>query len=119
MKTSPRPKPSGRTLVDRVRKMLVRVPGVSEKKMFGSIAFMVRGKMCVTARAERIMCRIAPEQHDSALKRQGCETVVMRGREYRGYVHVRAEAVRTERALKYWVDLALAHSKTIEGKQRT
>ena len=117
MKASPRLK-SGVTLVDRVRKVFAQVRGVSEMKMFGSIAFMVRGKMCVTARAERIMCRIAPELHDAAIEREGCETVVMRGRKYRGYVYVRAEAVKTERALKYWIDLALAYNKALESEKR-
>ncbi len=99
-------------LVERVRAALAHAPGVKEKKMFGSIAFMVRGKMCMSARAERIMCRIGPAQHDAAVKRPGCRTVVMRGRQYRGYVHVDADAVRTERALHQWVELALRHNQS-------
>ena len=102
-------------LIERVRATLASVTGVKEKKMFGSIAFMVRGKMCVSARAERIMCRIEPTLHDAAVKREGCRTVVMRGRKYRGYVHVASEAVKTEQKLTYWIKLALdyneAHTK--------
>lgn len=71
-------------LIGRVRSALENVRGVTEKKMFGSTAFMVRGKMCVAARAERIMCRIDPALHDVAVERKGCETVVMGGRSYRG-----------------------------------
>ena len=99
------------TLIDRVRAALSDVPGVKEKRMFGSTAFMVRGKMCVTARAERIMCRIAPAFHDAAVKRPGCQTVVMRGRQYRGYVYVAAEALETKRELMYWIRLALNYNK--------
>jgi TfoX/Sxy family transcriptional regulator of competence genes len=105
----------GEILVDRVRAVLGDVSGVAEKKMFGSAAFMVRGKMCVSAREDRIMCRIDPSSHDAAVKREGCRTVVMKGRQYRGYVYVDSEVLKTERALKYWVTLALnyraAHSK--------
>jgi TfoX/Sxy family transcriptional regulator of competence genes len=97
-------------LVERVRAAFQHVPGVTEKKMFGSIAFMVRGKICVSARAERIMCRIDPALHDAAIERKGCQTVVMRGRQYRGYVYVGANAVRTGRVLKYWVKLALSYN---------
>ena len=79
--------------------------------MFGSMAFMVRGRMCVTARAERIMCRIATDLHDAAIKRSGCRTVEMRGRQYRGYIYVAADALKTERALKYWIRLAMDHNK--------
>jgi TfoX/Sxy family transcriptional regulator of competence genes len=105
-------------LVNRVRAALARVRDVEEKKMFGGTAFMVRGKMCVSARAERIMCRIDPALHDAAVKRKGCRTVVMKGREYRGYVHVAAETLKTKAALKHWVDLALAHNKAITARSR-
>ena len=71
-------------LSSRVRVALAHVPNVKERRMFGSIAFMVRGKMCISARAERIMCRIDPALHDTALKRRGCQTVMMKDREYRG-----------------------------------
>lgn len=98
-------------LVERVRAALADVASVNEKKMFGSVAFMVRGKMCVSARAERIMCRIDPSQHDAALQRKGCRTVVMRGRPYRGFVYVDSPALPTARSLKYWIRLALDYNK--------
>ena len=102
-----------RELLSRVRAALAPVPKVKEKMMFGSTAFVVRGKLCISARAERIMCRIDPALHDAALERKGCQTVVMRGRQYRGYVYVAAESVTTAAALKYWVDLALNYNKAI------
>ena len=94
-------------LVDRVRAALAGTPRVQEKKMFGGTAFMVRGKMCVSARETRIMCRIDPAMHDTAVKRKGCRTVVMGGRAYLGYVHVAAAALRTKRDLDYCITLAL------------
>lgn len=81
--------------------------------MFGSMAFMVNGKLCVTARAERLMCRIDPELHEALIKRQGCQTVVMKGRQYRGYVFVDALILRTNKALQYWLDLALDYNRTL------
>jgi TfoX/Sxy family transcriptional regulator of competence genes len=98
-------------LIQRVRAALADVADVKEKKMFGSTAFLVRGKMCVSARTERIMCRIEPSLHDAAVKREGCRTVVMRGRQYRGYVHVNSEAIKTGRKLKYWIKLALDYNE--------
>lgn len=107
------------TLVDRVRVALGHLPRVEERKMFGGTAFLVRGKMCVSARKERIMCRIDPAVHDAALQRPGCRTMVMKGREYRGYVYVDADAVRTQRDLAYWVRLALGYNETaqVSGKR--
>ena len=100
-------------LVSRVRAALARVPGVKEKTIFGSTAFMVRDKLCVSARAGRIMCRIDPAIHDDALEREGCRTVVMKGKDCRGYMYVSEDALRTSGDLKYWVDLALNYNKTI------
>lgn len=103
---------SEKSLVERVREALSRVSGVEEKRMFGSLAFLVDGNMCVTARAERIMCRIDPALHDAATIRPGVQTVVMRGRQYRGYVYVGAEALTSKRELMDWIRLALEHNKT-------
>ena len=74
--------------------------------------------MCISARAERIMCRIDPALHDVALEREGCQAVIMRGRENRGYVYVSAESVSTAAALKYWIDLALNYNKVIASTKK-
>lgn len=100
-------------LANRVRGALASDLSVEERKMFGGIAFMVRGKMCVTVGMDRLMFRIDPAIHDTAAARKGCRTVVMKGREYRGYVHVDAEAVRSERELKRWIRLALDYNQKL------
>ncbi len=105
-------------LVSRVRAALAHIAGVEEKRMFGSLAFMVRGKLCVTARADRIMCRIDPRLHAAALARKGCRTVVMKGRQYPGYLFVDAESVTTKAALRHWIDLALDYNEVVTSKAR-
>jgi TfoX/Sxy family transcriptional regulator of competence genes len=100
-------------LVERVRRILAGVSKVKERRMFGGTGFMVRGNLCVTARPSRIMCRIDPAMHDNALKRKGCRTVVMKGREYKGYVHVDASAINTAAALGAWVKRALEFNRTL------
>lgn len=103
-------------LVARVRAELAEVSGVEEKRMFGSVAFMVRGNLCVAARTERILCRFDPAQNDEILKRDGVTAMVMRGRQYPGYVHIAAAAVNSKRELRQWIDLALAHNKSLPAK---
>jgi len=100
-------------LVERVRGILSGVQKVRERRMFGGTGFMVRGNLCVTARPARIMCRIDPSTHESALRHEGCRTVVMKGRAYKGYVHVAASAVRTQIALRSWVTRALKFNRTL------
>ena len=57
-------------LVQRVKNALTGAPRLQEKRMFGGVTFMVRGKMCVSAGKGRIMCRIDPAWHDAALRLQ-------------------------------------------------
>lgn len=94
-------------LASRIRKALSHLPAVEEKKMFGGMAFMVNGKMCLTAGPNRMMCRIDPEIHEEATKKRGSRTVIMKGRKYIGYVHVDEESLQKKADFDYWVDLAL------------
>ena len=64
------------------------------------------------------MCRIDPEIHDQAIKRRGVRTVKMNGRDYRGFVHVREDAVATKRELDYWVKLCLDFNKRAKASSR-
>ena len=103
--------PLDEALLRRVRAALAHTPRVEEKRMFGGVMFMVRGKMCISVGKDRLMCRIDPEMHDRALERGGARTVVMKGREYRGYVHVDRVAVEGEGDFGYWVGLALDYNE--------
>ena len=96
-------------LANQVRKAL---PGhnVEEKHMFGGLCFMVNGKMCVTVGKDRLMCRINPDLHEAALAKDGVQTVVMRGREYKGYVYVPEESIQSQRDFEYWINLALEYN---------
>jgi TfoX/Sxy family transcriptional regulator of competence genes len=105
-------------LAKRVRSALAAARRVEERRMFGGITFMVRGKMCVSAGKGRLMCRIDPTIHDTVLRRPGCRTVTMKWRQYRGYVYVQAEAVRTKSALDYWVGLALDYNSKVKPSTR-
>ena len=110
--------PYDEALANRVKAALGSGRRIEEKKMFAGVTFMVRGKMCVSVGKDRIMCRIDPAIHDAALERPGCRTVVMKGRAYRGFVYVDAEAVRTKADLDYWVGLALDYNSRAKASTR-
>ncbi len=78
---------------------------------------MVDKKMCITAGADRIMCRINPAIHEEAIKRKGCSTVIMRGREYKGYVHVNEESIKNKKDFDYWIQLALDYNKIAKASK--
>ena len=98
-------------IANKIRQALAHIPGIEEKKMFGSLAFMVNGKMCLTAGPDRMMCRIDPDLHETAIQKKGVRTVIMKGREYKGYVYVNEENLNIKAEFDYWVGLALDHNK--------
>lgn len=94
-------------LMTRVREALSGASRVEEKRMFGGLAFMVNGKLCVSVGLSRIMCRVDPAMHGKLVRKRGCRTVTMKGREYKRYVRVEKMALETREDVDYWVGLAL------------
>ena len=105
-------------LTARIREALAHLPKVEEKRMFRGVTFMVNNKMCITAGDNKIMCRIDPAIHEEVIKRKGCETVKMKGREYKGYVYVSEEGIKTKKDLVYWITLALDFNKLAKSSKK-
>ena len=94
-------------LADRLREALMDLPEVEEKKMFRGVTFMVKEKMCICVSGDRLMCRFDPALHDMVVEKEGVQAMIMNGREYKGFVYVDGEAVKTKKAFDYWVELCL------------
>jgi TfoX/Sxy family transcriptional regulator of competence genes len=99
--------PYSEKLADRIREALVEVPKVKEKVMFSGITFMVDEKMCISVGPDRIMCRIDPLLQDQLLEEKPCRVMVMKGREYKGYILVNEEDVQRKKELDFWIGLCL------------
>ncbi len=94
-------------LVDRIREMLVDLPKVEEKHMFGGVCFMVNGKMCVGVVKDEMMCRIDPKMDEIVLEKEGCRPMDFTGKRMKDYVFVSEEAIKTQKAFEYWINLCL------------
>ncbi len=68
-------------------------------------------KCALAVSNDEIMCRIDPELYDAAVKKKGCKPVIMRGREYKGFVYVNEEGIKTKKDFDYWIGLALEFNK--------
>ena len=91
-------------LAERVRERLGVRPGVTEKRMFGGIAFLYRGNMAVGVSGEDLMVRVGPEHTDTALARPGTRVFDMTGRPMRGWILVDSSVLAEDDALGRWVD---------------
>ncbi len=105
-------------LAIKVRTALAHLSKVEERKMFRGITFMVNEKMCVSVSNNEIMCRIDPELYDTVVKKKGCRPVIMRGREYRGFVYVNEEGIKTKKDFDYWIGLALEFNKRAKASKK-
>ncbi len=94
-------------IADRIREALIDIPKVEEKKMFRGVTFMVDGKMCISVGKDNVMCRIDPALHEAAVERYGATTMKMKGREYKGYINVTEEGIKSRKDFDYWIGLAL------------
>lgn len=91
-------------LAERIRELLVAEPELSEKKMFGGLAFLLDGRMAVAVSIQGgIMVRVERDQTERLIATTAAEPMVMKDRELQGWVRVAASGVRTRRQLQRWV----------------
>ena len=91
-------------LADRIRELVGDEPGLSERRMFGGLAFLVNGNMAVSASGRGgIMVRVDPVQSDRLVSTTAATAMEMAGRPVDGWVRVDAAHVRTKRQLATWV----------------
>jgi TfoX/Sxy family transcriptional regulator of competence genes len=104
-------------LADRLRVALQDVDGVTEKKMFGGLAFLVSGNMAVAASGQGgLMLRCDPGRSDELVARPGASRMVMRGKEMDGWLRVDDDAVQDDEALGRWVDVGVGYASSLPAK---
>ena len=96
-------------LSHRVRIYLNVTPNiyVQEKKMFGGLAFLVNGKMCINVGADKLMCRFDPTQTDYVAQKTGFLPMIMQGKELKGYCYVEPTGFTSKEDLDFWLKLCL------------
>jgi TfoX/Sxy family transcriptional regulator of competence genes len=104
-------------LANRLRELLADEDGVTERKMFGGLAFLMHGNMSVSAsRNGGLLVRIDPADTDAALARPHVELMAMGGRTMDGWITVAPEGLKTKRQLAAWVKRGVAFAKTLPPK---
>jgi TfoX/Sxy family transcriptional regulator of competence genes len=91
-------------LADRVRELLVADAPVTERKMFGGLAFLVDGRMAVAASSQGgLLVRVDPARADRLLATTNARPMEMKGRTIRGWLHVDRDDLDTEDQLAHWI----------------
>lgn len=103
-------------LAERVRTILASEPSLSERKMFGGLAFMIEGHMCCGIVGHDLMLRLGPVGRDAALKRPHVRPMDFTGRPVTSMVFVEPEGLRGA-ALRRWVEKAATFVRALPPKR--
>lgn len=103
-------------LAQRIRESLGGTSGVAEKRMFGGLAFLVDGNMCVGVIGDDLIARVGPDATAAALGRPGSRVFDFTGRPMKGWITVDASALDADDALAAWVDESLGFVRTLPPK---
>ncbi len=103
-------------LANRVRKQLSRQAGLTEKKMFGGLAFLINGNMSVGVHGNELVVRIAPEATDAALREPGARLFDITGRPMKGWLLVGSAGVKEPESLARWVRRGVEYASSLPKK---
>ena len=103
-------------LAQRIREALDDVSGLSEKKMFGGIAFLVQGNMACGVTSDNLMVRISPESYEAALAKPFVRVFDMTGRPMKGWIVVEPEGVQSADDLNQWVKQGVSFAQSLPAK---
>jgi TfoX/Sxy family transcriptional regulator of competence genes len=105
-------------LAARIRELVAGERGVTERKMFGGLAFLVNGNMSVAASGQGgLLVRIDPDESDALVQKPGVELMEMRGRQMPGWLRVDGDAARTKKQLAEWVERGVAFARSLPPKR--
>lgn len=104
-------------LADRIRELLGGEPDLTERKMFGGLAFLIHGNMAVAASGQGgVLVRVDPARSDSLMATTKARPMEMRGRPMQGWLRISSDDVRTKRQLAKWVTLGATYARSLPGK---
>jgi isopenicillin N synthase-like dioxygenase len=107
-------------LVDKVREYLAKFSNIEieEKVMFNVLNFMVNGKTCVCVSGENLMLRFDPSRQEELSEKNGYETMLMKGKEYKGYCYINPEGFKERKNFEFFLNLCLDYNKVSKSSKK-
>jgi hypothetical protein len=103
-------------LADDIRARIGDHPGLTEKQMFGGIAFMAHGNMAVGVSGNELMVRVGKDAHDEAMARPGARIFDLSVRPMRGWIVVSPEGFTSDTDLDSWIKQGVAYAESLPAK---
>jgi TfoX/Sxy family transcriptional regulator of competence genes len=106
-------------LAERIRTVLEDEPGVTEKKMFGGVAFLLDGKMFVGIVKHDLMVRVGPDRYEESVRQPHVRPMDFTGKPMAGYVYVAPDGMSEDDELAKWIRLGAQFVRTLAGKRQS
>lgn len=103
-------------LAERLRDLLVDRPGITEKKMFGGLAFMYRGHMLVGILGDSLMARVGTTEYADVIRHPHVREMDFTGKPMKGYVYVDPAGFESDSDLSTWIGLCLRFNESLPPK---
>jgi TfoX/Sxy family transcriptional regulator of competence genes len=104
-------------LADRIRELVSGQANLTEKKMFGGLAFLIGGHMAISASGRGgVLVRVDPRDTDKLVSSSSAQIAVMQGRQMDRWLRVDAEDVRTKAQLSKWLTIGTAYARSLPPK---
>jgi TfoX/Sxy family transcriptional regulator of competence genes len=104
-------------LAHRIRDVVQDEPGLTERRMFGGLAFLINGNMAVSASGRGgILLRVDPADTPTLVRRPEASRFRMRGREMDGWLHIDATGLATQRQLRSWVSRGVSYARSLPAR---
>jgi TfoX/Sxy family transcriptional regulator of competence genes len=110
--------PYDEDLANRIRELVLTEQGVTEKRMFGGLAFLIDGNMSVSASGQGgLLLRVDPAETDKLVSKPHAHPFEMRGRVMQGWLRVDPDGLLTKRQLERWVTRGIAYARSLPSKR--
>jgi TfoX/Sxy family transcriptional regulator of competence genes len=104
-------------LANRIRELVSMEPGLTEKRMFGGLAFLISGNMSVSVSGQGgLLLRVDPAETDALLRSEHARPFEMRGRAMQGWLRIDPAGVRNKRELERWVGRGVSYARSLPSK---
>jgi hypothetical protein len=104
------------SLAERVRQFFANGRGITEKKMFGAVCFLLNGNLCVGVWKTSLIARLGPDEAQAALREPDVVEFDVTGRAMKGWVMVEAEGIDTDQQLSRWIERSVQFVSTLPRK---
>ena len=104
-------------LAARIRDRIGAAPDLTEKKMFGGLAFLISGNMAVAASGQGgILVRVDPDESEALVAATPASTMEMRGKQMPGWLRLATDEVTSDAALAEWVERGVGYARSLPPK---